>query len=371
MLIQILITLPFILILILYQIFKMITNSEKFKALERLKKIKSENLDKYFKSYYKIFNDQTMVSTLDDFNTGKPPATFTIQEVDVKPSEYTADCYSILMDLCALGNLKKIYIPRCIDDTKSLPENQTLYEQDIGRNLKVGKGSKILEIGSGCGRIAYDMSQFTGADVYGLNIDNEQIKDAEKYAKSQKTDKLKFIFSDLNDKQPFEDNFFDGIYTFQGCVSFISDHASFFKEMFRILKPGGILYIVDAVLLDNFSRDNKYHLELLKNSRMVMAAGVFVHYKYIEKYAEESGFNILSSKGGTFPNLAQELPLLIKEHAHFNGIEKLVNFCSKLGILPNYMPELIKRLRFGGDDLVKMEENNLLTMDWDFCLQKP
>ena len=78
-----------------------------------------------------------------------------------------------------------------------------------------------------------------------------------------------------------------------------------------------------------------------------------------------------SSKGGTFPNLAQELPLLIKEHAHFNGIEKLVNFCSKLSILLSYMPELIKRLRFGRDDLVKMEDNNLLTMDWDFYFQKP
>lgn len=369
MLIQILITFPFF--LILYQIFLMITNSDRFKALERLKKINKESLDKYFQSYDKIFNDQTMVSTLDDFNKGKPPATFTIQEVDVKPSEYTADCYSILMDLCALGNLKKIYIPRCIDDTKSLPENQTLYEQQVGRNLEVGKDSKILEIGSGCGRIAYDMSKFTGADVYGINIDSEQIKDARNFAKSQKTHKLKFKFSDLNDRQPFEDNFFDGIYTFQGCVSFISDHTSFFNEMFRILKPGGILYIVDAVLLDNFNRENKYHLELLKNSRMVMAGGVFVHYKYIEKYAQQSGFDILSSKGGIFPNLAQELPLLINEHAHFNGIEKLVNFCSKLRILPSYMPELIKRLRFGGDDLVKMEENNLLTMDWDFCFKKP
>ena len=346
-------------------------NSDRFKALERLKKINKESLEKYFQSYDKIFNDQTMVSTLDDFNKGKPPAIFSIPEIDHKPSEYTADCYSILMDLCALGNLKKMYIPRSIDNTKSLPENQTLYEQQVGRNLKVGKGSKILEIGSGCGRIAYDMSKFTGADVYGINIDSKQIKDAKKFIKKKKTNKLHFVFSDLNDRQPFKDNYFDGIYEFGAFTSFITNFESVFKEMFRILKPGGIFFISDAILLDDFSRDNKYHLELLKNSRMVMAGGVFVHYKYIEKYAKDAGFNILSSQGGEFPNLAQDLPMLIKEHANFNKIEKIIKFCSKIKLLPSYMPYLMKRLRFGGDDLVKLEENNLLTMDWDFYFQKP
>ena len=41
--------------------------------------------------------------------------------------------------------------------------------------------------------------------------------------------------------------------------------------------------------------------------------------EFIEKYAKEAGFNIISSKGGTFPNLAQDLPMLIKEHAKEGG----------------------------------------------------
>jgi sterol 24-C-methyltransferase len=360
--------LPFI---TLFYFFYNIITIDRINALKRLRNINKKSLEKYFKSYDKVYNDQTMVSTLEDFNNGLPPAKFTIPENDVKPSEYTADCYSILKDLCALGNLKKMYIPRCLDLKKSIPENQKLYEQQVGENLKVGVGSKILEIGSGCGRIAHEMSQFTGADVYGINIDYDQITDAKNYAKKTSNQKTHFLYSDLNDKQPFEDNYFDGIYVFQGCAAFISNHESFFKEMFRILKPGGIFFMGDVVLMDNFNKSKKFHLELLKNSRMVMAGGVFIHYKYFEKYASEAGFNILSSKGGTFPNLASELPLLVKEHDNFNSIEKIIKLFTNLNILPNYMPELMKRLRYGGDDLIIMEENNLITMNWDFYFQKP
>jgi len=129
--------------------------------------------------------------------------------------------------------------------------------------------------------------------------------------------------------------------------------------------------LIDVVLLDDFDRYDIEHLELLKNSRMIMAGGVFVHHKYIEKFAKDVGFNIVSSRGGPPPNLAQELPLLIKEHDHFNLIEKLIWFATKIRLLPSYMPDLMKRLRFGGDDLVELEQRNLLTMDWDFCFQKP
>ena len=97
-----------------------------------------------------------MISTLEDYNNKRPSTGFVV--TGKKPSEYIADCYSILNMLCALGNVKKMYVPKCVDNKKSLKENQELYEKEIAYKLKCKKGGKILELGSGCGRIAYHMS---------------------------------------------------------------------------------------------------------------------------------------------------------------------------------------------------------------------
>ena len=63
--------------------------------------------------------------------------------------------------------------------------------------------------------------------------------------------------------------------------------------------------------------------------------------------------------------------MLKKEHAHFGKIESIISFLTKCRFLPKHMNGLIKRLRYGGEDLVKMEEKNLVTMEWEFHFIKP
>ena len=138
------------------------------------------------------------------FNNNVPPSRFIIQN-EIKPSKFTADCYSILNDLCSLGNVKKMYIPKCIDINKTFIENQNLYEGEVAKKLNVSSNKTLLEIGSGCGRIAYHISTLTDCTVYGINIDEKQINDAISYSKSKKYNKTKFLFCDLNDNLPFND----------------------------------------------------------------------------------------------------------------------------------------------------------------------
>ena len=189
--------------------------------------------------------------------------------------------------------------------------------------------------------------------------------------KKKNYNKLKFIFADNNYKLPFKNNMFNAIYGIQAFIAFAVNIESSMNEFFRILKPGGRIILSDVILLDNFNRNNKHHLKLIKGTRNVLRGSNFVHYKYIEDIGKKIGFNLVMSKGGDQPNLAAELPMLKSEHKNYENIQNIINFLSKIYILPKHMNDLIKNLRSGGDDYVEMCENNLITTGWEFIFEKP
>lgn len=75
-----------------------------------------------------------------------------------------------------------MYIPPAIDLSRSIIENQKLFEKILSKDLNVSEKDKVLDLGCGRGRIAIHISKLTGANLYGLNIDNDQVQNARKFA---------------------------------------------------------------------------------------------------------------------------------------------------------------------------------------------
>lgn len=340
----------------------------KIKSLKRLCRLSDEELRNFYDSYDAIFKNEGLVQGLKEYNNGVPPSSFCSDTNTKHTSEFTADCYSVLKDLCNLGNLKKMYIPRTMDVNKTVFQNQALYEVYVSKKLGTRPGGHVLELGCGCGRIAHHMSSLTKCKVTGINIDTTQLEEANEYARRKGTQN-DFLFCDFNDPLPFQDGTFDAIYEFAAFTTFIKDYKSVFDELHRVLKPGGVLFLVDAVLLDGFDAEDASHLKLLNNARMVMAGGVFLHYKYFETIAVGSGFEVVGSDGGE-TRLPSDVAMLKREHALFQRIESLVKMMTFCRILPGHMPLVLRRLRHGGDELVCMEEQELLTMTWEFLFRK-
>ncbi|HNA62175.1 MAG TPA: class I SAM-dependent methyltransferase [Rhabdochlamydiaceae bacterium] len=77
------------------------------------------------------------------------------------------DYYSVLNHLCAIGQVEKMYIPPLMDLSKGILANQTLFERKMAKDLGLHKGSRVLDIGCGRGRIANHIASITGAHVTG------------------------------------------------------------------------------------------------------------------------------------------------------------------------------------------------------------
>lgn len=117
------------------------------------------------------------------------------------------------------------------------PETALITYREILNELNRQKPAKgrLLEVGSGQGGFL-KLCQTQGWDVYGLDISNECIA----YVKNEHGIENAFV-ADLLDAG-FDDNQFD-VVIFNHLIEHLTDPQTYLREIYRILKPNGILCV--------------------------------------------------------------------------------------------------------------------------------
>lgn len=112
--------------------------------------------------------------------------------------------------------------------------------------LSQDTGLKILEIGCGTGEYTQTVaSGLTQSDIVGLDISENVIKIAKRKCKKLKN--VRFVVQSIY-KTDFKANQFDIVYGFYSLHHM--DVRKVFKEVYRILKPGGYVYFCEPNLLN-------------------------------------------------------------------------------------------------------------------------
>jgi sterol 24-C-methyltransferase len=281
--------------------------------------------------------------------------------------------YSVLNKLCTLGDVEKMYIPAIIDATKGTYDNQMISEEWWADHLNLKPGKQALELGCGRGRITHHIASYTGANVIGLNIDPVQIKTAEKYAAEQgMSEQTKFMLANMNDPFPFENESFDAFYQVQ-AMTYAESLEGVFGEIYRVLKPGARMHIVDGVMLDGFNAEDPEHKRLLRETREVTGWGGLWHHSEWKKSIEAAGFEVIWSKDPSYsPDREGSQALLIEQTGrYFWALAAAVKLGSKIGLIPHHLDILMERLNRHGESYIEMDKRNMLTTSWDILAQKP
>lgn len=121
------------------------------------------------------------------------------------------------------------------------------------------QGAKILDVGYGNGDMLKRLDEKLDADFYGIDISEDmKVLATKANARAVATDKM-FLRVGSVDEMPYEDSFFDCIYTIN-TVYFWQDADKAMQEIVRTLKDGG-RFICAFYSKAYFERSEKYQFE--------------------------------------------------------------------------------------------------------------
>ncbi|MDB2415005.1 methyltransferase domain-containing protein [Rickettsiales bacterium] len=103
---------------------------------------------------------------------------------------------------------------------------------------------KLLDIGSGIGGMAHYLSEKYGAHVTGLEVHPWMAEYSKEKTPPAIKNKTAFIFYNKDGSIPLPSGSLDIVYS-KGVLTNVKDKESLFKEVARILKSGGEIFLID------------------------------------------------------------------------------------------------------------------------------
>jgi ArsR family transcriptional regulator len=152
---------------------------------------------------------------------------------------------------------------------------------------EIKEGETVLDLGSGAGFDCFLAAKKVGktGKVIGVDMTEEMVERARANAKKQDYNNVEFKLGDI-ENLPIEDNSIDVVIS--NCVvNLAPDKSKVFKEVYRVLKKGGRMYISDIVLLDNLTQEQKENEDLIAGC----VAGALLKDDYL-KIIKDVGFEV-------------------------------------------------------------------------------
>lgn len=212
----------------------------------------------------------------------------TIKQAYAKVAESGCSCCVIGGGCCGGGNDLSKYIGYSEEELKAIPEaNLGLGCGNPVRLGAINHGDTVLDLGSGAGIDCLLAAKKVGptGKVIGVDMTPAMIKKARENAKKYGFANVEFRHGDI-EQLPVQSNTVNIVIS--NCViNLATDKLQVFREAYRVLKPGGKMYVSDVVLLGELTKQQREDQKLL----CACVSGALHKNEYLNKL-REVGFEV-------------------------------------------------------------------------------
>jgi sterol 24-C-methyltransferase len=217
-----------------------------------------------------------------------------------------------------------------------------------------------------------NIAEKSGADIIGLNINGYQIKKAQEYIKKSGLEKRCGFYQGSFMQVDLPDASFDAVYAIE-ATPHAPDKTLCFKEMHRLLKPGGLFAGYEYGLLDHFDEKNSEHVQIIEDLEHGGGLQKIPPIASIERAFIDAGFTVLALQDECKEGLSWSLPLEKGLRSSRSGralTNAFVRILEFLQIAPEGSSKVSSFLNLGADAFVEASKRKLFTPNLFFLVQK-
>jgi sterol 24-C-methyltransferase len=257
------------------------------------------------------------------------------------------------------------------------------HEHYLADQMELRSGAEVIDLGCGVAGPLREIARHAGVRITGVNNNVYQIAKCNKYiedaALNRRCSTLKADFMHL----PLANGSFDAAYTIEASCH-APDRLALFKEVYRILKPGGQFAGYEWCLTDLYDEKNPDHRQIKKGIEEGDALPDILHTREIVRVLKEAGFDVLDSEDRALtsdPRKPWYLPIEGKDLSSLHGLlctrlgRRITHFflaiLEKMGIAPKGSMALSALLIKTADYLVEAGKKGIFTPMFFFRARKP
>ena len=208
----------------------------------------------------------------------------------------------------------------------------------VGDAGGITNGLRVLDVGCGFGGTLASLDErFVDLDLHGLNIEFRQLARAKRKVLPSVSNQIHWVNANAC-KLPFADESFDSVLAVE-CIFHFPDRLAFFREAFRVLKPGGRLALSDFLAPSLLSPWAALIKRWPASTGFYGRCDVQFTFNKYQALAEATGFSVCVERDITRNTLpTYDFIHDLQKQIPFNSLSAMVQtlfleYVSKLGLL--------------------------------------
>ncbi len=207
-------------------------------------------------------------------------------------AETAREYYDLCSEMMTFGWGESLHFAP-LSPGETLEESKTRHQRLMIAKLELSEGMTVIDVGCGIGGPMRRVVQEAGVRVVGINQSEVQLDRAKSLSAEAGIDHMvDYLACSFMDMGAIEDDTFDRGYAIESTCH-APDKAGAFAEIYRVLKPGALLWGQEMCLTDRFDPDDRRHRTLKKDLMHGIALNDIATMAEVNRDLQSAGFEII------------------------------------------------------------------------------